>query len=131
MRRAAAALGGTVVLAILLLTTLAVAAQAGELTGQGGDQRWRSSECILPVAPQVDKADAQALNASINRYNRYVAAVDQYNRCLRAEADADIARLSSVINGDVLALQEEAVAAAEAVRQAVATPREGPPAESQ
>ncbi len=115
-----------VTVAAVLAATLAPVGspRAGELTGQGSGRSWVSAECIQPVAPDVDKTDAQALNASIIRYNRFVAAVDQYNRCLRTEADADILRLRNVINGDVEALQKAAIAATEAVREAVAQPRD-------
>ena len=99
-------------------------AAAGELTGSGGSQGWTSTACLQPVAPDIDKTDAAALNASINRYNRFVAAVDQYNRCLRSEADADISTIRNMINDEVRALQEVAIRDAEALRAAVATPRE-------
>lgn len=112
----AMAAGGALVLAPGVL--------AGELDLQGSTPSWESTACIQPVAPTIDKTDATALNASINRYNRFVAAVDQYNRCLRAEADTDIARFSKVINDEVQRLQAAAIADAEAVRADVAAPRD-------
>lgn len=96
---------------------------AGELNVENGQPVWSSTLCIRPAAPQVDKADAQALNASIVRYNRYVTAVDQYNRCLRDEADGDLRSLRESINDGVRTLQAAAIADADGVQEAINAPR--------
>lgn len=98
-------------------------AGAGELNVENGQPVWSSVSCIQPVPSQVDKADAQTLNESINRYNRFVAAVDQYNRCLRDEADSDLVGLRQAVNDSVRALQDQAIAEAAAVRAAINAPR--------
>ena len=112
---------------------LAVAAGAGELDVEDGQPVWSSTTCIQPVPSQVDRADAQTLNESINRYNRFVAAVDQYNRCLRDEADSDLVGLRQAVNDSVRALQEQAIAGAAGVRAAINAPRgaDEPAAENQ
>lgn len=69
-----------------VLATAAPAAVAGELVGQ----TWRSTQCQKPSPPPIDRTDAQTLNDSIMRYNAYVAQVELYNNCLKAEADRDM-----------------------------------------
>ena len=94
----------------------AVSATAGEILTQDGRQVWVSQSCERPSAPTVDRADAQALNESINRFNRYVALVDAYNRCLSEEAARDSEVLVGTINESVRDLQQEAIARVEVER---------------
>ncbi len=96
---------------------------AGELNVENGQPVWSSATCSRPAAPQVDRADAQALNASTIGYNRYVAAIDRYNQCLRDEADNDLRSLRESINDSVGALQAAVIAEADAVQAALNAPR--------
>ncbi len=91
-------------------------AAAGEIVTRGGGQVWVPQSCERPSAPAVDRTDAQALNESINRFNRYVASVDAYNRCLSDEAARDSEVLVGIINGSVRDLQQEAIAGVEVER---------------
>ena len=94
--------------------------EAGEVRQQDGRQIWISRACEQPLAPVIEKADAQALNQSINRFNRYVEAVDAYNRCLSQEAGRDIEKFVETVNQSVRNLQEEAIAGVAVGRAALA-----------
>jgi len=100
---------------LLLLTAVAalsgaaaMPASAGELVGGA----WRSLECAKPPAPEMNRADAQGLNESINRYNAYVGEVSRYNGCLKDEAARD---MQAIADGHA-ATQDEVMREAEAVR---------------
>jgi hypothetical protein len=60
----------------------------------------------------VDRTDAQSLNASIVRYNAYVAEVERYDACVRAEAERDL----QAIQDGYQAAQAEAHGEADAAR---------------
>lgn len=111
-------------LRVVLAFTVAVMArigslEAGEVRQQDGREIWVSQACELPLTPAVERDDAQALNQSINRYNRYVEAVDAYNQCLSQEAARDIERLAGVVNQSARHLQDEAIAGVEVERAAL------------
>ena len=110
---------GTIIVAAMMFS-VQIAVQAGEIKQQDGQDVWVSHACDPPLAPSVNRDDAQALNASVNRFNRYVADVDAYNRCLSEEAGVDSEALVAVINGSVRDLQNEAIAGVEVERSALA-----------
>ncbi len=94
-------------------------AVGGEIKQQGGRQVWLSQACEMPPAPAVSRDDARDLNQSIIGFNRYVALVDTYNRCLSQEAARDAEALVGVINNSVRDLQAEAIAGVEVERAAL------------
>ena len=111
-----------VVLTFAMTMLVAIgSSEAGEVRQQGGREVWISQACERPLAPAVEKGDAQALNQSVNRYNRYVAVVDDYNQCLSEEAARDIERFVGLVNESVRSLQDEAIAGVEVERAALAS----------
>ncbi len=89
---------------------IAAAASAGELSLRGGQGSWQSTECRMPVGATGPFADAQALNAA---QTALVQAVDQYNLCLRNEAERDMQRSNQIVLDRVRQLQSEALAVAQ------------------
>ena len=97
--------------AIAALAGLAAApALAGDLTLRAGQGSWQSTECRTPTAPIGTFADAQALNAA---QTALVQAVDQYNLCLRNEAERDMQAANRVVIDRVRQLQSDALTAAQ------------------
>ena len=97
--------------AIAALAGLAAApAMAGDLSLRAGQGSWQPTECRMPVGAVGTFADAQALNAA---QTALVQAVDQYNLCLRNEAERDMQRANQVIIERVRQLQTEAMALAQ------------------
>lgn len=96
--------------AAAVLAALAAPAVAGELTMRAGAGAWRSTECRAPIAPAGPFPDAQSLNAA---QSALVQAVDQYNLCLRNEAERDMQRANQIVLDGVRELQNQAVATAQ------------------
>lgn len=93
-----------------VLAAFAAPAAAGELTLRAGVATWTSTECRAPIAPAGPFPDAQALNAA---QSALVQAVDQYNLCLRNEAERDMQRANQAVLDSVRGLQNQAVAMAQ------------------
>lgn len=89
---------------------VAAPALAGDLTLRAGQGSWQPTECRAPTAPIGTFADAQALNAA---QTALVQAVDQYNLCLRNEAERDMQRANRIIIDRVSELQTQAMNLAE------------------
>jgi len=83
---------------------------AGEVALRGGQGSWSPTECRPPIAPAGPFADAQALNAAQGMLTQ---AVDQYNLCLRNEAERDMQRVNQIIVERTRLLQNEALATAQ------------------
>ena len=95
---------------VLTIAALATPATAGELILRGGQGTWTSSECRMPTPTPGPFPDAQSLNAA---QSALVQAVDQYNLCLRNEAERDMQRANQTVLDAVSRLQNEAVAMAQ------------------
>lgn len=83
---------------------------AGEIALRGGQGSWTPSECRLPVVPVGPFPDAQTLNAAQAALTQ---AVDQYNLCLRNEAERDMQRVNQLVVERTRQLQNEALALAQ------------------
>lgn len=94
----------------VLAATAALPALAGEVALRGGQASWAPTECRMPVAPAGPFADAQALNAAQAALTQ---AVDQYNLCLRNEAERDMQRVNQTVVERTRLLQNEALALAQ------------------
>jgi hypothetical protein len=94
----------------VIATLSAAPAMRGDLTLRGGQGSWQPTECRMPVATAGAYADAQALNAA---QSALVQAVDQYNLCLRNEAQRDMQRANQIVIDRVGQLQSEAMAMAQ------------------
>ena len=84
-----------IAMATVLVGSGAVGASAGELT-RGV---WRSDQCAKPIAPPIDRTDAQSLNLSVANYNDYVREVERYVACLKTEAAEDMRVIQDGFNG--------------------------------
>jgi hypothetical protein len=89
---------------------IAFPAVAGDLTLRGGQGSWTPTDCRMPAAPAGPFADAQALNAAQAALTQ---AVDQYNLCLRNEAERDMQRANQLVVERTRQLQNEALALAQ------------------
>ena len=96
--------------AAMLAALSAAPAFAGDLTLRGGQGTWQPTECRTPVGATGTFADAQALNAA---QAALVQAVDQYNLCLRNEAERDMQRANQIVIDRVRQLQTEAMTMAQ------------------
>lgn len=96
--------------AAVLAAMVAFPAVAGEVSSRGGQTSWAPSECRMPVAPAGPFADAQSLNAAQAMLTQ---AVDQYNLCLRNEAERDMQRVNQAVVERTRQLQNEALALAQ------------------
>ncbi|MHA1566419.1 MAG: hypothetical protein ACTSX7_13990 [Alphaproteobacteria bacterium] len=112
-------LGRVAIITITVLTAHS-SAQSGEIKQQNGRQIWVSEACEPPLAPAVNRDDAQGLNQSIIGFNRFVGLVDAYNQCLSQEAARDVEAFVGVVNNSVRDLQDEAIAGVEVERAALA-----------
>lgn len=95
---------------VALAAFAACPALAGEVSMRGGQAAWTPSECRMPVAPPGPFPDAQALNAAQAALTQ---AVDQYNLCLRNEAERDMQRVNQAVVDRTRQLQDEALALAQ------------------
>jgi hypothetical protein len=95
---------------VLMAGLSAASASAGELSLRGGQGSWQPTECRMPVGAAGPFADAQALNTA---QTALVQAVDQYNLCLRNEAERDMQRSNQIVLDRVRQLQSEALALAQ------------------
>ena len=95
---------------IATLVVVAAPALAGDLTLRGGQGTWQPTECRMPVGAMGTFSDAQALNAA---QAALVQAVDQYNLCLRNEAERDMQRANQIVIDRVRQLQTEAMTMAQ------------------
>ena len=98
-------------LTLAALGALAVTtASAGDLMLRNGQGTWQPTDCRMPVGAAGPFADAQALNAA---QTALVQAVDQYNLCLRNEAERDMQAANRVVIDRVRQLQNDALTAAQ------------------
>lgn len=97
-------------IAVLAAIAAAAPAGAGDLMLRGGQGSWQPTECRMPVGAAGTFADAQALNAA---QAALVQAVDQYNLCLRNEAERDMQRANQIVIDRVRQLQTEAMTTAQ------------------
>ena len=97
----------TVFAAAFLLA--AAPAFAGTLQYQNGQTNWEPSTCAAPAAPSFmgtnSDRSGNALSANVEAYNQYSAAVQQFLTCVSAEANQDLANISSQIGGQVQQVQ--------------------------
>jgi hypothetical protein len=90
----------------LILTAVALIASApafaGNLTFDGGQTAWHSTQCTKPMPPASvmgAKSDAESdqLNSMVSQHNAYVDAAQNYMNCISNEADRDQTMVNQAI----------------------------------
>jgi hypothetical protein len=75
---------------------------AGNLTFDGGQTAWHTTQCTKPMQPTpVYKASPETegdqMNSLISQHNAYVDAAQQYMNCISNEADRDQTMVNQAI----------------------------------
>ena len=93
-------------LTALVSGAFSTAAWGGEVNYLSGSGSWSSTECEHPEPYQFNTMEADTINYGVSEF---IAQVQDYNRCLRAEADRDLRMIHRIINDDLMARQNEII----------------------
>jgi hypothetical protein len=114
----------TLVAAIALLA--ATPAFAGNLTFDGGQTAWHTTQCTKPMPPtsvysaQPDTQGDQ-MNSLISQHNAFVDAAQNYMNCISNEADRDQTMVNQAIASgaqrEITAMQDEVNRTAASLRE--------------
>ncbi|MCZ6721152.1 MAG: hypothetical protein O7A65_06405 [Proteobacteria bacterium] len=93
-------------LTALVFGAFSTAAWGGEVNYLSGSGSWSSTECERPESYQFNTMEADTINYGVSEF---IAQVQDYNRCLRAEADRDLRMIHRIINDDLMTRQNEMI----------------------
>jgi len=99
---------GIILAAVGLFATPAL---AGNLTFDGGQTAWHSTQCTKPSPPPAVVAahantDGEDMNDLVSQYNAYVALAQDYMNCISNEADHD----QTLVNQSITASAQKDIA---------------------
>jgi hypothetical protein len=114
---------------MILAAAFAGGAAPAQDSAQPAGTAYVFSDCTRPGAPELmfdpslkGRAAINAYNAAVRRFNAHVAAVNEYFKCLGAEADRDLKAYYAAVSSQLEAEQQAALGELDALRAGLRLP---------